>query len=120
VPKRTFDAAAMVDVANWLASEGERIIFIYGENDPWSAGAYAYGEGAARGLRTFSVAGGNHGASLTDPAIAAEARTEAFDVLRSWTGVTPVIPPPPMTPSVERAAPPEPLWVHLAPGRRRL
>ncbi|HEU4408619.1 MAG TPA: S28 family serine protease [Polyangiaceae bacterium] len=118
VPGRSFDPAPMLDVGDWLASEGERFLFIYGEYDPWSAGAYAFAPGAGRDLHTFVVPGGNHGAFLTHPALPAASRDEAFAILQSWTGVAPALPPPPPAPSVERSS--EPAWVHLAPGRPRL
>ncbi len=35
----TFDASVMADVIPWLRYQGERIIYIYGEIDPWSAAA---------------------------------------------------------------------------------
>jgi hypothetical protein len=115
VPNRFFDPAPMLDVGDWLASEGDRFLFIYGEFDPWSAGAYVYGPNTGRDLHTVVVPGGNHGSFLSHPDLPAEARDEAFKALEAWTGVAPTPPPPP--PSVGRS---EPAWVHLAPGRRRL
>ena len=35
-----WDPEAMVDVQKWVKNEGKRIIFIYGEFDPWSAGRF--------------------------------------------------------------------------------
>ena len=34
-----FDSSAMQDINNWLQTEGDNIIYIYGEYDPWSASA---------------------------------------------------------------------------------
>lgn len=34
-----FDATVMPDIISWLQSSGNRIIYIYGEQDPWSAAA---------------------------------------------------------------------------------
>lgn len=34
-----YDPATMNDIANWVVSSGNNMIFIYGENDPWTAGA---------------------------------------------------------------------------------
>ncbi|MBN1772885.1 MAG: hypothetical protein JXB32_16560, partial [Deltaproteobacteria bacterium] len=39
----TYDPAVMRDVAGWVAGEGERLLFVYGEFDPWTAGAFALG-----------------------------------------------------------------------------
>lgn len=116
VPGHSFDPAPMFDVAAWVASEAERIIFIYGENDPWSAGAYATGPATGRDLHSFVVPGGNHGAYITHPNMPEESLHQAVSVLRSWAGVTPVRPP-----MVERrqrgAALP---WEQLPPFRFRL
>src|SRR5690606_33009787 len=38
IPTPPYDGgAAMEDVQAWIASSGERIMLIYGENDPWTA-----------------------------------------------------------------------------------
>jgi hypothetical protein len=34
-----FNATTMPEIYNWLQNYGDRIIYIYGKNDPWSAGA---------------------------------------------------------------------------------
>jgi hypothetical protein len=36
----TFDPAVMLDIKNWLDENGNNMIYIYGENDSWSATAY--------------------------------------------------------------------------------
>ena len=33
----TFDPTFMEDISKWLLTQGNNIIYIYGENDPWSA-----------------------------------------------------------------------------------
>jgi hypothetical protein len=35
----TYDPAVLQDVRDWLQTWGNNIIYIYGENDPWTAGA---------------------------------------------------------------------------------
>ena len=36
----------MADIATWVATEGERLLFIYGEYDPWTGGAFDLGDAA--------------------------------------------------------------------------
>jgi hypothetical protein len=95
----THNPAPMADVAAWLSTEGERILFIYGETDPWSAGAFD--PGGAKDSHKFVVPGGNHGANIKglDPAD----RTKALDALAAWTGVSPNVKPKILPP---RPAPP--------------
>ncbi len=80
-----FDDSAMEDIADWVASEGSQLMFVYGENDPWTAGKYELGDAADSHL--FVVPGGNHGSSLEG--LADSDRDEAFAILFRWTGVEP-------------------------------
>ena len=82
-----FDAAAMPDVGAWLAASGERFLFIYGENDPWSAGAFPLPD-AARDNHKLVVPAGNHGSGILD--LPEPARTEALGAISRWSGVTAV------------------------------
>ncbi len=36
---RAFDASALSDVAQWITNAGDHLLFVYGQNDPWTAGA---------------------------------------------------------------------------------
>lgn len=85
---KPFDPAPLDDVAGWVASEAERIIFVYGEYDPWTAGAFDLG--SARDSHLFVAPEGNHGSKLLD--LAEIDQTTAFDALATWTGVTPRLP----------------------------
>lgn len=74
-----FDAAAMPDVNDWVATEAERVMWIYGELDPWSARPFA--PDLARDNLVLTVPGGHHGARISqlpqterDQAVAALAR----------------------------------------------
>ncbi len=82
----SFDAAAMPDVADWVSTEGSELMFIYGENDPWTAGAFDLGN--AQDSFLFTVPAGTHGANIE--ALPADQRQQAVDVLERWTGVTPM------------------------------
>jgi hypothetical protein len=80
-----FEPEAMLDVASWVATEGERLLFVYGENDPWSAGAFELGEAADSYV--FTVPSGTHGSLIEDLSVAD--RGQAETVLERWFGVTP-------------------------------
>lgn len=93
------DPAMMKSVGTWLATEGEKILFIYGETDPWTAGAFD--PGGAKDTYKFVMPGGNHGANITG--LTAADQTKALDALAAWTGVIPMIQPKVLPP---RPAPP--------------
>ena len=103
----TFDPDAMDDIQSWVSSEGERLLFIYGGNDPWSAGAFELGSASDSFL--FTAPGLNHGASIAD--LTADDQATALDAIERWTGVTP------QAAAARRrpALPPEPAPPHLRP-----
>jgi hypothetical protein len=77
-----FDAAAMPDVNNWVATVGERMMFIYGELDPWSSREFVP---SAKDSHKFTVSGGNHGARISQ--LAEADRNEAMSLLARWLAV---------------------------------
>jgi hypothetical protein len=83
-----WDGEAMVDIQNWVKTEGKTIIFIYGEFDPWSAGRFEIGSSGDNHL--YIAPGGNHGSKLTS--LNDADHTEALSVLQRWLGVPPVLP----------------------------
>jgi hypothetical protein len=83
VPVPAYSDAAMRDVQSWVRSEGHQLLLVYGENDPWSAGAIEIG--AAQDSFRFFVAGGNHGSSVA--ALAAADKKVALDAISRWSGV---------------------------------
>ncbi len=74
----------MIDVKNWVLNESENVMFIYGELDPWSAGAFSPRTGKDGDSYLYSVAGGNHGSNpfLLSPADKAAALAK----IGSWIG----------------------------------
>ncbi|MFT3699526.1 MAG: S28 family serine protease [Kofleriaceae bacterium] len=76
-------AVAMDDIQSWLKTEGTQFAFIYGQWDPWSAGAFDT-EGARDTLRMFVSQGthNSHISSLTD-----SDQTMVYQRLMAWTGV---------------------------------
>jgi hypothetical protein len=77
---RPFDPAAMADIDAWVVNEGTRLMFIYGELDPWSARQFRPAQ--ARDSYKFVVAGGNHGSNLAQ--LSADDRVSALASLARW------------------------------------
>ncbi len=85
----TFDGgAAMHDVENYVQTDGDRLLFIYGEWDPWTGGEYDLG-GATDSLK-LTQAQGTHGSRINR--LAPADRDAAYAKLAAWTGVTPIAP----------------------------
>jgi hypothetical protein len=80
-----FDPTAIEDIQNWLSREGQRIMFIYGQNDPWSAAPYELGN--ASDSYRFWVPNGNHGSQLSDLSQPDYAQAQA--ALERWSGAKP-------------------------------
>lgn len=101
LPVNNFDYGAMIDIQIWLATQGQRVMLIYGENDPWSAGAYQLG--IAQDSYRYDVPGGNHGSfigQLPEPQ-----RSAAYATVARWAGLAtfaPIAPAAPAAP-MERA-----------------
>lgn len=77
---------AMLDVDIWLKTQGRRMLFVYGQNDPWSAEKFLPGPGT-RDSHWYTVPGGNHGSNIGQ--LPAAQRDEATSILQGWMGVTP-------------------------------
>jgi hypothetical protein len=77
-----FREQAMPDIQDWVSTRGERLMFIYGSLDPWTAAAYSLGR--ARDSFLYTVPGGNHSARIIHlPPDQAEA---ARATLLRWMG----------------------------------
>ena len=84
---KIFDPAPMLDIQSWVNTSAEKILFIYGENDPWTAGAFEVPPAAqARDNRRYVVPGGNHGSHLS--LLPEPQRSEAYTLLARWLGAT--------------------------------
>lgn len=76
-----FNSTTIPEIYNWLQNHGDKIIYIYGKNDPWSAGAIEL-TGDADAL-FFMIDGENHGAKiskLSNP-------TLVYNKLEEWLGI---------------------------------
>jgi hypothetical protein len=81
----SFDAAAMADVDDWVRTAGSRLMFVYGQYDPWSAEPFRLGSGSTDSY-WFEVAAGNHNADLGD--LPAAQRSTATATISRWAGVS--------------------------------
>ncbi len=81
----SYDPLVMQDVSSWVMNEGSELLFIYGEWDPWTAGAFDLG-GAVDSFVLFEPAG-THGAAIYS--LPPFDRSVALDALERWTGVAP-------------------------------
>jgi hypothetical protein len=86
-----FRPGAMPDVQSWVRTSGQRLMFIYGELDPWTAGAYDLGN-AADSFK-FVAPGNNHGSLIVD--LTPGDKETALSTLERWLGVKRVTSPPP-------------------------
>ncbi len=82
-PVPTLDRSAMEDIDTWVRTQGQHLVFLYGEVDPWSAGAFRLGD-AADSLLVVAP-GGTHGASIAS--LDTADRQAVARKLSAWTGV---------------------------------
>jgi hypothetical protein len=73
----------MHDVQSWIETSGARIMLIYGQNDPWTAGAVDLG--AATDSFKYIAPNGNHGSTIS--MLPADERDEAMAAILRWAGV---------------------------------
>lgn len=88
VPAR-YSNRELIGVREWVQSQGKGLMFVYGEFDPWTAGAFERLNANADNHQ-FIVPKGNHGSNYT--ALSGAARTKAMEVLSRWFGKTAVEP----------------------------
>jgi hypothetical protein len=102
----TYDmGVAMHDIDNFVETSADKLVFVYGQWDPWTAGKFALGS-AADSLELIQ-AQGTHNSHLTR--LATTDRDAAFAKLAAWTGVMPTIP-------GARVLPPEPRVPRMPPA----
>jgi len=76
-----FNSSTIPEIYSWLQNFGDKIIYIYGKNDPWSAGAIEL-TGAADAIYVMQD-GANHRvkiANLDNPNI-------VYNALENWLGI---------------------------------
>lgn len=81
--KRKFRPEAMQDINMWVQNEGNNMLYIYGENDPWGSTA------ANPSYKTNSVKminpNGNHRTRIKS--FPQEMKDSIYTILEDWTGV---------------------------------
>lgn len=80
-----FDHGAMPRIEAWVKSRGERILFVYGQLDPWSTNAFDVRE--RNDSYRFFVPGGNHGSFIFR--LPEAERAVALERLSAWAGLKP-------------------------------
>ncbi|QES40905.1 aminopeptidase [Streptomyces venezuelae] len=78
----TYDNRTIADVDRWVKKRGERMMFIYGENDPWSAEKFTP---SRHDSYRYVVPGANHGASIAKLPAAEQAKAVA--TIKRWANV---------------------------------
>ncbi len=79
-----FEPFRMLDIDHWVRDHGSRLLFVYGQNDPWSAEAFALGRRARDSYR-YEAPGANHGANIAG--LAAPQAAAATATVQRWAGV---------------------------------
>ncbi|WP_299527626.1 S28 family serine protease [uncultured Streptomyces sp.] len=82
----TFQPFAMLDVDTWVTHHADRMMYVYGENDPWGAERFRIGKGA-RDSYVYTAPGANHGANVAG--LVADESAEATATILRWAGVAP-------------------------------
>lgn len=80
---------SMTDVQDWVLEAGSEILFLYGEYDPWTGGAFAAGDDPE--VVTVYAPEAAHNAMIRD--LPPSERDRALDVVDRWTGARPDIEP---------------------------
>ncbi|MBL8740499.1 MAG: hypothetical protein JNK04_05375 [Myxococcales bacterium] len=93
-----FRPESMPDIQSWTIGSGSELLFIYGEVDPWTAGAFEIS--GANDTWSFTAPGMNHGAGIYG--LPEEEQAIAVDAILRWAGQE-TTPPNPSPASIERA-----------------
>jgi hypothetical protein len=78
-----FNPQVIPNLINWLQTEGNNIIYIYGEEDPWTAGAIEH-TGGTNALKIIQP-GANHSIDLNE----LDQKDLVLSTLFNWLGVDP-------------------------------
>ncbi|GAA0896472.1 S28 family serine protease [Streptomyces asiaticus] len=81
-----FKQGVMRDIDRWVRHDAHRMLFVYGQNDPWGAERFQVGKGA-KDAYVYTVAGGNHGSSIAQ--LTGDQKAKATAEVQRWAGVSP-------------------------------
>ncbi|GAA2295734.1 S28 family serine protease [Streptomyces kunmingensis] len=76
-----YDGAVIKGVDKWVRTASRRMLFVYGQNDPWSAEQFTPSK---RDSYKYVVPGSNHGARIS--ALPADQRDAATATIQRWAG----------------------------------
>jgi len=79
-----FDRFAMADVDNWVRHNARRMLFVYGQNDPWGSERFRVGKGA-KDSYVLTAPGLNHGANVAG--LVPDQKAFATARILEWAGV---------------------------------
>jgi hypothetical protein len=82
-----YDAEVMRDIDDWVTDSGSRLLFVYGQWDPWTRGKFPLGN--AEDSYSPIVPGGTHMARIQN--LDLPDRELALSRIEAWTGATPMI-----------------------------
>ncbi|MBA0049684.1 aminopeptidase [Streptomyces sp. AJS327] len=80
----SFDKKAMKDIDKWVRKDASEMLFVNGENDPWSAEPFRLGPGTEDSY-LYTAPDQNHGANIAK--LSADDRESATRALLRWAGV---------------------------------
>jgi hypothetical protein len=89
-PVPTLDSSLSDSIISWAQSTAPRVILVYGQWDPWSAGG-AIDVSASNDSYKYTVAGASH-ISATIGNLDAASQAQIADALGRWTGATFTLP----------------------------
>ncbi|WP_329195371.1 MULTISPECIES: S28 family serine protease [unclassified Streptomyces] len=82
----TFKPGVMADVDAWVRTHADRMLFVYGQNDPWGAEPFHLGYGV-KDSYVMIAPGANHGANVAK--LQDGERALATARILQWAGVAP-------------------------------
>ncbi|MFD4631472.1 aminopeptidase [Streptomyces sp. NPDC058284] len=85
IPMR-FRQQPIQDVDRWVRHNARRMMYVYGENDPWGAEPFRPARGAGHDSYVFTAPGANHGASVSQ--LVADQKAKATERIQAWAGVS--------------------------------
>jgi hypothetical protein len=84
VPARPLDQTQMRAIHQWVLDHGSHLLFLYGQDDPWSDQRFTLGPGTSDSA-SFTIKGGNHLSPYTE---LPPAQQKTFtSMLRTWAGL---------------------------------
>jgi hypothetical protein len=84
IPARPLHQGLMRAVHQWVLRHGSHLLFLYGQDDPWTSEKFSIGP-RTRDSAIFTIPNGNHVSSYTD--LPAAQRKELVAMLRGWAGL---------------------------------